>query len=539
MIKSPFMEELDNRLRPEERIFKFRSAELVGSLFKLELLVDHNAYDDILNDELKNKVYAASKEIIPESFTLNVKYVKANNEETAIIKHIMEFVYKEKPTVYSGFSTSEVAVESGADVVFIQITLEKYLYEYAVNSNMKKEMEEYLQGWIMEDAEVEFIAVPNKEDVIINRRPQVKTTTIGTIKVNINEYFYGSMPSEPRYISDVADKEVAQVVLCGTISNIRVRYIEKIAKNLYTFNLNDSTGNIKVKYFAKPAPTEITPCDEAIAEREKELAEKAKTDPKVKFRKTVNWDKVFVDGAVLVMQGQIKYDNFDKVNVFMPKSVASCTIDYGSINLKKDFLPEPENYVKIFPEPIESQRQENLFATAMNPELAKNIFVVFDTETTGTDANKDDIIEISAVKLVDGEIKEQFSCLINPGRHISEEATAVNNITDEMVANCYKISDVIGDFYKFTRGTILVAHNAPFDISFISIAGKKNLYDFDNAYIDTLVLSRQIMPKLKNHKLGTICKALDVSLVGAHRALNDAVATAQVFVELMNRQGQR
>ena len=145
MIKSPFMEELDNRLRPEERIFKFRSAELVGSLFKLELLVDHNAYDDILNDELKNKVYAASKEIIPESFTLNVKYVKANNEETAIIKHIMEFVYKEKPTVYSGFSTSEVAVESGADVVFIQITLEKYLYEYAVNSNMKKEMEEYLQ----------------------------------------------------------------------------------------------------------------------------------------------------------------------------------------------------------------------------------------------------------------------------------------------------------------------------------------------------------------------------------------------------------
>lgn len=536
MIKPPFIEELEKNLRPEERIFKFRSAELCGNNFCVELLVDHNAYDDALNEELKNKVFAATKKLIPESLSVDIKYVKANNEDQTIIKHIMEFVYKEKPTIYNGFVDADIGIEVAADVIFIKITIEKYLYEYAVNSNMKKELEEYLQGWLMEDADIEFIAVPNKEEGIISRRAQANSVAISTINVAIKDYYYGSIPFEPRYISDVKDKEMAQVVICGVLSNIKCRYIEKINKNLYSFNINDTSASMKVKFFGKPFSGEITPADEAIAAREKELEASGQKKIKKLRNRAVNWDAVFTDGAQLVMQGQIKFDNYDKSNVFMARSVASCVIDYSSINLDKDLLPEPEEYTKVFPEPMEVFAQQNMFEQRSNPELKKHTYVVFDLETTGLDAASDSIIEIAAIKIVDGNVKESFSCFVNPEVQLPQKIVELTNITDEMLAHSYKISDVIGDFYKFTRDAILVAHNAPFDMGFLTIAGRKNFYNFDNAFIDTLALSRKTLTSLRHHNLDSVCKALNISLVGAHRAINDTLATAKVFIELMNRQ---
>lgn len=532
MIKTPFIEAIDEKLRPEERIFKLRSAELSGNIFIVTLLVDHNAYDVVLDDVLKEKVMRIAKEIIPEAFSLTVKYVKANAEESTIIKRIMEFIYNEKPTVYSGFIKSKIEVESDSDLIIVRIILAKYLYEYAVNSGLKEELERHIGSWVMEDVEVEFVAVPNTDDAVIDRRVQIKSSPIGTIKIEINRYLCGTIPSEPRYISDVAQKELEDVVLCGAVSNVKSRYIEKIKKNLFSFNINDTSGNLKVKYFAKPY---IEPMDEVKEKLAKKLR---KTVEEIEEENAfgVNWSNVFVDGAILVFQGKLSFDNFDKVNVLMAKNVAECTIDYSSINLKKDFLPEPENYVHIFPESILANVQNNLFVTRNNPELEKHEYVVFDLETTGLDAMHDLIIEIGAIKIINGEIKQSFSCLVNPGIEIPPRITEITNITDQMVENCYKIEDVIGDFYKFTRNSIMVAHNAPFDMGFISVAGKKYLYDFDNAYIDTLAMSRQTLPSLRHHNLESICKYFNVSLIGAHRAVNDALATAKVFIELMNRQ---
>ncbi len=537
MNKPPFMELLETKLRDEERIFKLRSAELNGNNFVISLLVNHDAHDDVLNDALKQKVFEATKEIIPSAFRPIIKYVKANNEESAIVKKIMEYVYKEKPTIYNGFVDAQISMESNYDYILIKIVLEKYLCEYVDNAKLKAELEEYLDKWIMEEVEVEFVEVPNKNELTITKRKQVHTTTIATINIDIQDYVYGNIPTDPRYISDILEatknnREISDVVLCGTLSAINTRFIQKIEKNLFTFNLNDSTGTIKCKYFAKPFITDPTPADVAIMEKEEEKIKKGKRVN----RYNINWAEVFTDGKKLVMSGQIKFDNFDKAYIFMPKSVAVCTIDYSSINTKKDFLPTPENYVCVFPQPMEFTMQDNLFSTQTNPDLLKNDYVVFDVETTGLDPASCEIIELAAIKIVGGKIVESFDTLINPGCSLPDIIVDLTNITDEMLENCFTISDVIGDFFKFTRDTILVAHNAPFDMSFISVAGKKNYYDFNNSYMDTLAMSRQMFPKLKQHKLEAMCKHFDISLVGAHRAINDTLATAQLFIELMNRQ---
>ena len=503
MNKPPFMEELEKKLRVEECIFKFRTAELTGNSFKLELLVDHNLYDHFLTDELKNKVIKSSKEIIPDSFDLTVRFVKASNEENTVIKNLMEFIYTEKPTLYNGFSEAPISYEILNDVIYLRVTLEKYLYEYAVNSGLKSDLEDYLSRLVMEDVEVEFIEIPNDtSDFKIKSRQFSRSKALRTINVDIKKYYSGTIAQHPRYLIDVADKEVAQVCVCGVLSNINSRYIEKIDKVLFSFQINDTTGTIKVKYFARQI-------------------------------KNVNWEEVFIDGETLVMEGQIKFDKFDSSFAFFPRNIAKCAIDYSTINLKSEFLPEPESYSKIFPKKISAGEQYSLIRQQGNPDLENNVFVVFDVETTGIDATTDKIIELSAVKLVNGEITESFDCLVDPKRELPPKIIEITHITDDMVRGQYIISEVIGDFYKFTRGAILVAHNASFDMGFLSIAGRESNYNFDNTYMDTLAMARQKL-KRRNNKLDSLCTYFHIPLVGAHRALNDAVATAKLFIELMN-----
>ena len=503
MAKTPFMEELEKYLRPEERIFKLKSAELVGEDFRVDLLVSKGDYDRVVGQELEQKVKSAVKQIIPESFRPRVKFVIASSEESAIIKHIFEFFYTEKPTVYKSFSIAPIEVEKTDEVITVVFTLEKYMYEYAVNSGLKEQLEDRLSHLAMEEFDVQFREVPNDENTFLEvARPQTASYAVKVINVSIEKYLIGSIAQMPRYVSDVNNKEVAQCAVCGAVAGVETRYIEKIDKTLYSFNLNDTTGVIKVKYFAKK-------------------------------KKGVEWDEIFVDGANLVMEGSIKFDNFDNKFCFFPRNIAACIIDYSSIEHQAEFLPEPENYVYVHPQPIEVVEQATLFGEEMNPDLYNNVFVVFDVETTGLNVQNDQIIEIAALKVVHGSIVESFDCLVNPGEPLPQEIVELTHITDEMLVGQHEMKDVIGDFYKFTRGAIMVAHNAAFDMGMISVAGKKYNYNFDNRHRDTLAMARQKL-KLKNYKLATVCDYFNVPLVGAHRAINDTLATAKMFIHLMN-----
>lgn len=160
-------------------------------------------------------------------------------------------------------------------------------------------------------------------------------------------------------------------------------------------------------------------------------------------------------------------------------------------------------------------------------------FVVFDVETTGFSAKNDKIIEIGAIKIKKGEIVSSFNILINPKEPLKDEIIALTGITDSMLVNQPEIGEVINDFNNFISNSILVAHNASFDISFIKNSFEKNGLNFRKPYIDTLELSRIFYSNVRSHSLGNVAKRLGVSLENAHRAVDDAKATGEIFIKLL------
>ncbi|MEW9676678.1 PolC-type DNA polymerase III [Lentibacillus sp. L22] len=169
-------------------------------------------------------------------------------------------------------------------------------------------------------------------------------------------------------------------------------------------------------------------------------------------------------------------------------------------------------------------------------DLADGTYIVFDVETTGLSAVYDTIIELAAVKVHQGEIVDRFESFANPHHPLSQTTTDLTGITDEMVENAPEIGDVLKDFYTWCEDGILVAHNASFDIGFLNAGYKRIDYPkVINPVIDTLELARFLFPQLKNHRLNTMCKHLDIELTQHHRAIYDAEATGYLLWKLVQR----
>ncbi|GAA0298492.1 DNA polymerase-3 subunit alpha (Gram-positive type) [Gracilibacillus halotolerans] len=167
-------------------------------------------------------------------------------------------------------------------------------------------------------------------------------------------------------------------------------------------------------------------------------------------------------------------------------------------------------------------------------------YVVFDVETTGLSAIYDTIIELAAVKIKDGEIIDRFESFANPHHPLSETTINLTGITDDMVENAPEVEEVLRDFHEWMADDILVAHNAEFDMGFINTGFKKiGLSEAKNPVIDTLELARFLLPELKNHRLNTLCKRLDIELTQHHRAIYDAEATGYLLWKLMNMAYER
>ncbi len=161
-------------------------------------------------------------------------------------------------------------------------------------------------------------------------------------------------------------------------------------------------------------------------------------------------------------------------------------------------------------------------------------YVVFDLETTGISQTRDAIIEISAIKVCDGQIVGEYSTLVNPRRHIPAGATAVNGITDAMVAEAPGIEEAIAGFMDFIGDSILVGHNIhTFDTNFVYDAVWQALgQEMKNDYIDTLYMARSCLPQLAHHKLTDISEYFHIATEGAHRALNDCVMNQKCYEEM-------
>ena len=156
-------------------------------------------------------------------------------------------------------------------------------------------------------------------------------------------------------------------------------------------------------------------------------------------------------------------------------------------------------------------------------------YVVFDIETTGFSPEKNQIIEIGAVKVEDGRITDKFSTFVNPDVPIPFDIEKLTGINDAMVLPFPKIDVILPEFLEFVGDAVLVAHNASFDVGFISHYAEKLGLPFDPTVLDTVAMARVLLPNLNRYKLDTVAKALNISLENHHRAVDDAGCTAEIF----------
>lgn len=190
----------------------------------------------------------------------------------------------------------------------------------------------------------------------------------------------------------------------------------------------------------------------------------------------------------------------------------------------------PEYYdFNLFRQTEESRALDDRLLT----ELA---YTVFDTETTGLEPSAgDEIIQIGATRIVNGRLlrSECIDQIIDPRRPLRPEGIPIHGITEEMVAGQPGIEQVLPHFHAFCEDTVLVAHNAAFDMRFLQLKEASTGICFRQPVLDTLLLSAVIHPNQESHKLEAICARLGIDVIGRHTALGDAIVTGEVFLRMI------
>ncbi len=315
----------------------------------------------------------------------------------------------------------------------------------------------------------------------------------------------GANPRFATYIADLS-REAQNVAVCGTITYLEER-LTKNGKPYFLISLSDGSGILRTSYFSRKATVE-------------------------KIRAFRVGDRICLTGDYELYQG-----NF---------SFRAKTADYGAppegfVPEARPGLPVPACYSAVFPEFVSDSVQANLFEEkSLPPDFLAGSFVVLDLETTGLGNNAgggltDRIIEVGAVKIVNGEIREKFSSFVSCPVRLSAEIIALTGIQDEMLLGAPEIGTVIADFYKFCDGCPLVGHNIQFDYKFIHFYGEQTGYRFDRKLYDTLSFSQQVL-RLSNYKLNTVADHFGFRF-HHHRAFDDAFVTAKIFVELVRLNG--
>ena len=344
------------------------------------------------------------------------------------------------------------------------------------------------------------------------------------------------------------------VIVEGNIFNIEPREI-KGEKYIVSFDITDKSDSTTVKFFVKRSVFD------------NELKDKIKKDAYLRVQGEVQFDKYAKEINIMakaIMTAQAPPPRMDtaeekRVELHLHTQMSSMdgvtpvktyikrAIDWGH----KAIAITDHGVVQAFPDAMNAADKSDLkviygveayliddLGNAVFSPRGQNLddtYVVFDIETTGLSKEKEMITEIGAVKVADGKIIDRFSTFVNPQRPISAEIKKLTGITDDMVKDAPTIENVLPEFLKFCEDTVLVAHNASFDTGFIRIAAERaGLGELHHTIVDTLELARALLPELNKHKLDIVCEHLGVTLNGHHRAVNDAEATAEVFIKFLD-----
>ncbi len=356
----------------------------------------------------------------------------------------------------------------------------------------------------------------------------------------------------PLPISSVSS-ESGRVVVWGDIFRKDSRDIMDGKKTIFTFDFTDCTGSLTMKIFADKS--------------KKAMLEGLDI------------------GSTILVRGEIEYDKYDRENILKANEIATVK-KYGKTDKAEkkrvelhmhsnmssmDGLTPAGTLVKTLAKwghtacAITDHGVAQAFPDAMNAadkagdfkiiygcegymvnDLVKAVegrgdmdlqgeFIVFDLETTGLSASTERITEIGAVRIKNGQVEDHFTSFVNPLKPIPLKITEITGITDDMVKDAPEEAVALEEFYKFCGGdsAILLAHNANFDTGFLKQAASRCNMTYNFTAIDTVTISRNLYPNIKNHKLNTIASHLKLPPFNHHRAYEDAKVLAEIFINMM------
>ena len=374
------------------------------------------------------------------------------------------------------------------------------------------------------------------------------------------DVLYGrDFEGETMEIHEIAG-EIGEVVLRGKIIRVEKRELRSGSK-MMIFDLTDFTDSITIKMFLRE--DQEADADEAI-----------KQGKFIKLKGITTIDRFDGELTVGSITGIKKCEDFTTRrvdNASVKRVELHCHTkmsDMDGVSEVKDIIKRAKQWgmpalavtdhgcVQAFPDASHALDKGDAFKVLYGvegylvddmKEIVENsenqsldgAFVVFDIETTGFSPVKNKIIEIGAVRVENGVITDRMDEFVDPEVPIPFEIERLTGINDAMVMGAETIGPVLGRFLEFCRGAVLVAHNASFDVGFISHNASVLGYEFHPTVMDTVALARVLLPNLNRYKLDTVAKALNVSLENHHRAVDDAEATAGIFlkfVEMLKKQ---
>lgn len=495
------------------------------SVYKKEMAAEFILITDkAYMSESEERAKRAAIKYLPPAFSSRIRIVKRVPDAAMLKKRIYEFMNARFPAAAAFLKEEDIGIDmlqSGANFCFDVASGEQTLF---TSGKLLDEVSAYLQSVFCgsfygnvrivekEREEIDFSA----DDEGTDDEEYVPTTrffpVVGFKKLDGAD----EIPKAAAYIADAAGEENENLTICGTIDFMQEREYtkknektgEEVQKLRFSFTVSDGTGSMRATYFPRKATID-------------------------KIRELKAGDKIVLSGANEAYNGSIAF--------------TAKRINYG--NPPEGFEPEarkgrpvPKAYHTVFPEEYVDYTQAGFFDDLDKPDaLKKNTFVVFDLETTGLNnqpamGKMDRIIEIGAVKIVNGSIAEKFSTFVACPTRLPPEIVNLTGIHDEDLVGAPSIDKAIPDFYKFCDGCFLVGHNVQFDYRFIRYYGEENRYMFDQRQFDTLSLAQELLRGvgLNNYKLNTIADYYGFTF-NHHRAFDDALTTAKIFIELIKQ----
>ena len=505
------------------------------------------AYTGSLIDELEEEgelsanLFRKAEKTFLEPFVLELKV-----EENCIaqvkmekLKHKLEHIFSERFDMPLG-------------IVLGWLPKKKSKYAVYADSAMKEEIAQIVQTY--EQAKEDQKEV-EKQEVQQKEKPAFKKNYVKQRLPEDKDIFYGrNFEGEETEIHEIID-EMGEVVVRGKIIQLETREIRN-EKTIVMFAVTDFTDTIKAKVFTKN-------------ERLPELLDKLKEGAFIKMKAVAMMDQFEHDIALGSVSGiktipdftENRMDHSPVKRVELHCHTTMSDMD-GVTDVKKllktamgwghqAMAITDHGVVQAFPDAnhcVEGKDFKVIYGmegylvddiknivTNSRGQSLDSTFVVFDIETTGFSAVNDRIIEIGAVKVENGMITEKFSEFVNPERPIPFEIEKLTSINDRMVEDAPNISVILPKFMDFCGGSVLVAHNADFDTGFIRHNCEVLGLPYDYTYVDTLGIARSFLEGLKNYKLDTVVEAMGCTLANHHRAVDDAGATADVFVRFLER----